>query len=202
VIPVRAGSLVQSTSPPLVTISQIDPIAVAFTLPEQELPALQQALRAGAVPVTASSAQAGSELFKGKVSFLDNAVDTATGTIRVKAEFANPASALWPGMYVNVELAPRTLTNAVVIPTQAVQTGPESRFVYVVGAENKVAARPIKVDYLEEAFAAVTGIAAGERVVAEGGQNLRPGSVVAEADRQPVDTAKAGKGAKGKKGGG
>jgi RND family efflux transporter MFP subunit len=192
VIPVRAGSLVQPATSPLVTVTQIDPIAVAFTLPEQELPALQQALRAGAVPVTAST-QSGAEVFKGKVSFVDNAVDTATGTIRVKAEFSNPASTLWPGMYVNVELAPRTIANAVVIPTQAVQTGPESRFVYVVGAENKVAARPIKVDYLEEAFAAVTGVAAGERVVAEGGQNLRPGSVVAEASIDPSSPRAPGK---------
>ena len=92
------------------------------------------------------------------------------------------------------------LANAVVIPTQADRAREPLR---VRGGRGKQgAARPIKVDYLEEAFAAVTGVAAGERVVAEGGQNLRPGSVVAEADRQPVDTAKAGKGAKGKKGGG
>jgi RND family efflux transporter MFP subunit len=201
-IPVRPGSLVQpsqgssAASSTLVTIIQIDPISVAFTLPEQELPALQQALRAGSVPVSATT-QSGTDAFKGKVSFVDNAVDTATGTIRVKAEFSNPTGALWPGMYVNVELAPRTLPNAVVIPTQSVQTGPEGRFVYVVGADNKVAARPIKVAYLEETFAAITGIEAGARVVAEGAQNLRPGTVVAEAtiDRSsPRAPAKAGGG--------
>src|SRR3954470_7891107 len=93
-IPVRAGSLVQptqstaTTSPPLVTITQIDPISVAFTLPEQELPTLQQALRGGTVPVTAST-QAGELTFTGRINFVDNAVDTATGTIRVKAEFPN-----------------------------------------------------------------------------------------------------------------
>jgi RND family efflux transporter MFP subunit len=199
-IQVRAGSLVQptvstsSTSLPLVTITQIDPISVAFTLPEQELASLQQALRTGSVPVTAT-ARSGAEAFKGKVSFVDNAVDTATGTIRVKAEFANSTGALWPGMYVNVEVAPRTLPNAVVIPTQAVQTGPENRFVYVVGADGKVAARIITVDYLEEAFAAVSGITAGERVVAEGAQNLRAGSAVVEAERAPgTEPPKLGKG--------
>src|SRR5689334_12925769 len=92
-IPVRAGSLVQptqstaTTAPPLVTITQIDPISVAFTLPEQELPMLQQALRSGTVAVNATS-QGGDATFKGRINFVDNAVDTATGTIRVKAEFA------------------------------------------------------------------------------------------------------------------
>jgi RND family efflux transporter MFP subunit len=202
-IPVRAGSLVQpsqntaASAPPLVTIIQIDPIAVAFTVPEQELPTLQQAMRAGAVSVTATP-QSGSPAFKGKVSFVDNAVDTTSGTIRVKGEFANPAGELWPGMYVNVELSPRTITGATVIPAQAVQTGPEARFVYVVGEDKKVVSKPVKLAYVEEGFAVVTGIAAGERVVSEGAQNLRPGTSVVEADRsQPAEAPKAGK--KGKK---
>jgi RND family efflux transporter MFP subunit len=205
-IPVRAGSLVQpsqntaASAPPLVTVTQIDPITVTFTLPEQELPTLQQALRAGPVAVTAMPGTGG-ESFKGKVSFVDNAVDTATGTIRVKAEFANPTGALWPGMFVNVELAPRTIANATVIPAQAVQTGPESRFVYVVGDEGKVAAKTVKLAYLEEGLAVVTGLGPGERVVAEGAQNLRPGSAVVEANRsQPTDAPRGGK-AEGRKGG-
>jgi len=205
-IPVRAGSLVQpsqntaASAPPLVTIIQIDPITVAFTLPEQELPTLQQALRGGSVGVTAT-AGSGGEAFKGKVTFVDNAVDTTTGTIRVKAEFSNPAGALWPGMFVNVELAPRTLANATVVPAQAVQTGPENRFVYVVGEGGKVAARPVKLAYLEEGVAVVTGIAPGERVVTEGAQNLRPGVAVVEAaaegsPRAPASAA-TGPGSKG-----
>jgi RND family efflux transporter MFP subunit len=189
VIAVRAGSLVQpsqntaTSAPPLVTITQIDPISVAFTLPEQELPTLQQALRAGSVPVTAS-AQFGEATFKGRITFVDNAVDTATGTIRVKAEFANGEARLWPGMYVNVELAPRTIANATVIPAQSLQNGPDGRFVYTVGGDNKVSSRPVQLAYLEEGFAVVKGIEPGVRVVAEGAQNLRPGSVVAEAARE------------------
>jgi len=188
-IPVRAGSLVQpaqntaTSAPPLVTVIQIDPISVAFTLPEQELPTLQQAMRTGTVPVTAST-QAGDATFKGKINFVDNAVDTATGTIRVKAEFSNADGRLWPGMYVNVELAPRTITQATVIPAQSLQTGPEGRFVYTVGADNKVASQPVQLAYLEQGFAVVKGIEPGARVVAEGAQNLRPGSVVAEAARE------------------
>jgi RND family efflux transporter MFP subunit len=188
-IPVRAGSLVQpsqntaASAPPLVTVTQIDPIAVAFTLPEQELPTLQSALRSGGVPVTATTSS-GTNTFTGKVTFIDNAVDTATGTIRVKAEFANPSGQLWPGMYVNVELAARTLTGATVVPAQAVQTGPENRFVYVVGDDRKVVSKPVKLAYLEQGIAAVTGIQAGERVVSEGAQNLRPGSSVVEAAKE------------------
>ena len=199
-INVRAGSLVQpgATSPALVTITQVDPIAVAFTLPEKELAALQQAVRAGSLGVTASP-QAGTETFKGRVVFVDNAVDTATGTIRVKAEFANPASQLWPGMFVNVEVAPRLLAKASVVPAQAVQTGPERRFVYVVGEDNKVAAQPVKLEYIEEQFAVVEGLPAGARIVVEGAQNLRPGSVVAEAARDVPEGTKTGQGKKGKR---
>jgi RND family efflux transporter MFP subunit len=185
VIGVRAGSLVQpsantTSSPPLVTITQIDPISVSFTLPEKELPGLQQALAKGPVTVSATP-QAGGEAFTGKVSFVDNAVDSATGTIRVKADFANAKLALWPGMYVNVEVSPRTLANATVVPTQAVQTGPDSRFVFIVGEDRKVVSRPVTLSYIEEKFAVVEGLDPGARVIVEGAQNVRPGAVVAEA---------------------
>ena len=202
-IGVRAGSLVQpgaATTPGavLVTVTQIDPISVAFTLPEKELPGLQAALRAGEVPVSASP-QDGGDIFRGKLTFVDNAVDTTTGTIRVKAEFANPSARLWPGMYVNVELSPRTLTGATVLPTQAVQTGPNNKFVYTVGEDKKVTSTPVTLSYIEEKFAVVQGIAPGARVVVEGTQNVRSGSTVAEAQREG-DRSEPGKGeGKGKK---
>ena len=187
-IGVRAGSLVQpggSTTTPgttLVTVTQIDPISVAFTLPEKELPGLQQALARGAVEVSVSP-QAGGESYKGKVTFVDNAVDTATGTIRVKAEFANPQARLWPGMYANVELSPRSIANATVVPAQAVQTGPDSRFIYTVGEDKKVVQRPVTLAYVEEGFAVVDGLQPGARVIVEGAQNVRPGTLVVEAQR-------------------
>jgi RND family efflux transporter MFP subunit len=118
------------------------------------------------------------------VTFVDNAVDSATGTIRVKAEFANPGARLWPGQYVNVELAPRTLPNATVVPAQAVQTGPDNRFIYVVGEDNKVASKPVTLAYVDEGLAVVDGVAPGARIVVEGAQNLRPGSIVTEAQRE------------------
>jgi RND family efflux transporter MFP subunit len=204
-INVRAGSLVQpgqnaassggnsAGALPLVTVTQVDPISVAFTLPEKELPALQQALRQGPVEAVAAT-QTGGDSFKGRITFVDNAVDTTTGTIRIKAEFDNPQARLWPGMYVNVLVSPRTLQKATVVPAQAVQTGPENRFVYVVDGEHKVAPRPVKLGYVEQGFAVVDGISPGMRVVTEGAQNLRPGSVVAEADRaSPVESAEGSK---------
>jgi len=201
-INVRPGSLVQpgqnnasSTTGalPLVTVTQVDPISVAFTLPEKEFSALQQALRQGPVETVATT-QSGGESFKGRITFVDNAVDTTTGTIRLKAEFENPQARLWPGMYVTVQVSPRTLQKATVVPAQAVQTGPESRFVYVVDGEHKVAPRTVKLGYVEQGFAVVDGISPGMRVVTEGAQNLRPGSVVAEAERaSPVESAEGNK---------
>jgi RND family efflux transporter MFP subunit len=202
-IGVRAGSLVQpgaATTPGavLVTITQIDPIAVGFTLPERELPGLQAALRAGEVPVTIASHDA-TLGHRGKITFVDNAVDSTTGTIRVKAEFANSQGRLWPGAYVTVELSPRTLSGATVVPTQAVQTGPSNKFIYTVGDDKKVALVPVSLAYVEAAFAVVEGVAPGTRVVVEGAQNVRPGISVAEA--QPEGgKSEVGKGdTKGKK---
>jgi len=199
IINVRPGSLVQPSgnintasttagAPPLVTVAQIDPISVAFTLPERELPGLQRALAAG--PVTAVAVpQASGEKFTGKIVFVDNNVDTTTGTIRLKAEFRNPQARLWPGMFVTVQVSPRTIENATVVPAQAVQTGPDSRFVFVVDGDHKVAQRSVTLAYVEEGFAVVDGVRPGARVVVEGAQNLRPGSVVAEAERGGPATA-------------
>ena len=207
IINVRAGSLVQPGAAnaaatvggattgaiPLVTVTQVDPISVTFTLPEKELAGLQEAMRRAPVIATATP-QSGGESFRGRVTFIDNAVDTTTGTIRLKAEFDNPQSKLWPGMYVNVAISPRTIEKATVVPAQAVQTSPDSRFVYVVGGENKVVARTVKLAYVEQGFAVVEGIQPGARVVIEGAQNLRPGSAVAEAERQsPVESAEGDK---------
>jgi RND family efflux transporter MFP subunit len=133
--------------------------------------------------VTVTATLDNGETIAGKVVFVDNAVDTTTGTIRVKAEFANANARLWPGMYVIATLSPRTMEKASVVPAQAVQTGPDNRFVYVVGEDRKVSSRQVTLAYLEKGIAVVTGVEAGARVVVEGAQNLRPGSTVVEADR-------------------
>jgi RND family efflux transporter MFP subunit len=183
-ISVREGSLVQPGGNSLVTITQIDPIAVAFTIPEKELPALQTALASGKVPVSASVKDGPPAAFKGVVTFVDNSIDPTSGTIKVKAEFANTQAQLWPGMYVSVEISPRMLRNATVVPAQAVQTGPDSRFVYLVGNDNKVAQRTVSLVYVDAGQAVVDGLEPGARIVVEGAQNLRPGSAVQEAQRE------------------
>ena len=149
-ITVYPGSLVQpGTSTAnvavLVSITQLDPINISFTLPERELAGLQQAFAKGKVPVSAKLDLANQADIKGHLVFIDNSVDTASGTIRLKAEFPNADHRLWPGMFVTVALAPRNLVGALTVPAQAVQTGPENKFLYVIGEDNKVASLPVNV---------------------------------------------------------
>ena len=185
-ITIYPGSLVQpggtALGTALVSITQIDPINVNFTLPERELVDLQQAFAKGEVSVGAKLDLPGQPPLKGRLVFIDNAVDTASGTIRLKAEFPNPDHRLWPGMFVTVTLAPRTLTGAVTVPMQAVHTGPENKFLYVIGEGNKVASLPVSVRLIQDGIAVIEGVAPGARVVVEGAQNLRPGSIVIESE--------------------
>ncbi|MDO8262365.1 MAG: efflux RND transporter periplasmic adaptor subunit [Gallionella sp.] len=183
-IAIYPGSLVQPNGAALVSITQIDPINVNFTLPERELAALQQSLARGEVPVFAKLDLADQPALKGRLVFIDNAVDTASGTIRLKAQFPNADNRLWPGMFVTVTLAPRALAGAVTVPVQAVQTGPEKKFLYVIGEDHKVTAQPVHVRLIQDGIAVIEGVAPGARVVVEGAQNLRPGSVVESEDRQ------------------
>ena len=186
-IVVYPGSLVQpngaltTSGAVLVSITQIDPINVSFSLSERELAGLQQAFAKGEVPVSSKLDLPDQTDLKGRLVFIDNAVDTASGTIRLKAEFPNADHRLWPGMFVTVALAPRTLVGALTVPAQAVQTGPENKFLYVIGEGSKVASLPVNVRLIQDGFAVVEGIALGTRVVVEGAQNLRPGSAVVEA---------------------
>jgi RND family efflux transporter MFP subunit len=188
VIGVYPGSLVQPSSTStasgaiLVSITQIDPINVMFTLPEREISGLQQASAKGDVTVIAKLDLADQKAKKGHLVFIDNTVDVASGTIRLKAEFPNADHRLWPGMFVTVALAPLKLSGALTVPAQAVQTGPEKKFLYVIGEDHKVASQPVDVRLIQDGVAVVDGVGLGARVVVEGAQNLRPGSVVAEAD--------------------
>ena len=191
-IAIYPGSLAQpngaALGAALVNITQIDPINVSFTLPERELAALQQALFKGKVPVSAELDLPGKPAVKGHLVFVDNAVDTASGSIRLKAEFPNADHLLWPGMFVTVTLAPRMLVGATTVPVQAVQTGPEKKFLYVISDDHKVAAQPVNVLLIQDGIAVVEGVAPGARVVMEGAQNIRPDSVVAEAESKGQKT--------------
>ena len=193
-INVFPGSLVQlSTS--LTTITQLNPINVAFNLPEAVLGELLAAQKSGDVTVEASSGVADAKPVQGKLSFIDNTVDPQAGTIKVKARFDNSGTTLWPGQYVTARVAVRTLKDAVVIPQAAIINNTRGTFVYVVGPDQ--AAKTVSVTRLHGfgLMAAVEGLQGNEQVITEGKQNLRPGGKVrlaeAPAAQRPVRTAAA-----------
>jgi RND family efflux transporter MFP subunit len=191
-INVFAGSTVQPGGNALVTITQLDPIAVAFSLPQRNLGDALTTLRAGGGKVTAILPENGATV-TGKLQFVDNVVDAASGTVRVKAEFANKDERLWPGAFVTVRLAVQTLKGASVIPQAAIIQSPRGKIVYVVDASSKASARPVEIVYASGEEVAVTGVKPGERIVLDGRQNLRSGSTV-------IDRA-AGESGRGRRGG-
>lgn len=174
---VYAGSYVQPSGAPLVTITQLDPIAVSFTLPQRNLPDVLASLKAGNAPVSAELPDGRASLV-GRLDFVDNVVDAASGTVKVKAVFDNKQQLLWPGAYVNVQLVVRTLHAALVIPQAAIVQGLGAKTVFIVGDDGKAAQREVEVLASEGTLAAVSGLEAGMRVVVDGRQNLRPGSAV------------------------
>ncbi|MEA5098182.1 MAG: efflux RND transporter periplasmic adaptor subunit [Burkholderiaceae bacterium] len=178
-ISVHPGSLVQPTGAAMVTIAQLDPIHVSFTVPEAELAHIAASYPNGGAPVSIRLPD--NTDLQGTLVFIDNATDPQTGTLKMKAQFDNPQRRLWPGSFVNVQLVSRTLPDAVVVPTQAVVTGPKEQFVYIVQEDGTVQPQNVKLLATEGGTAAVSGLAAGVRVVVEGAQNLRPGSLVREA---------------------
>ena len=178
-INVFAGSLVQPTGAPLVTITQLDPISIAFSLPQRNISDALVSLRSGGGVVMALLPERG-ETVSGKLQFVDNTVDPGSGTVRVKAEFANKDERLWPGAFVPVRLAVQTIRGASVVPQSAIIQGPRGKIVYVVDGTNKAVERPVELVYAAGEDAAVTGVQPGDRVVVEGRQNLRPGSAVIE----------------------
>ncbi|MEJ2794529.1 efflux RND transporter periplasmic adaptor subunit [Iodobacter sp. LRB] len=186
-VEVHTGSYVQpSIAIPLVTISKLDPITVAFSLPERDLSLLQNAPQ----PILVSATLADGNKMQGKLSFIDNAVNSSSGTIALKAEFSNPKNLLWPGAFVPVQVAAGTLKNAVVLPTQAVQTGPDHRFVFAIQADQTVKSIPVELLQVENERAVVSGIGSNIKVVKEGGQNLREGSKVREAKKRDASAPK------------
>lgn len=183
------GSVTQPRSAVLVSITQINPINIKFTLPERKLVILQQALAKGDITVSAKLDAAGEPLIEGKLVFIDNTVDVQSGSILVKAEFPNQNKKLWPGMFVTVILTPEILIGAFTVPVQAVQIGPENKFLYVIGKDNKVESQTITVRLVQDGFAIVEGAILGTRIVVEGAQNLRPGSTVIETQSSGSKTS-------------
>ncbi|MDB6089282.1 MAG: efflux transporter periplasmic adaptor subunit [Gammaproteobacteria bacterium] len=164
----------------IVTVTQVQPIACIFTLPEESLPTLSKALAAGGpVKVTAVSRDGQTELDSGTVALIDNQIDQTTGTIRVKATFANAHNTLWPGEFVNARVLVQTERNALTIPSAAIQRGPDGMFTYVVKADSTVEARPLQVGAESGSLTVIAnGIQDGERVVTSNQYRLQPGARV------------------------
>jgi RND family efflux transporter MFP subunit len=179
-IPLYPGSSVQANTTSLVTITQIDPIAVAFNLPQRHLGEALAALPGGGAEVQAVLPDVRGTL-TGRLQFVDNNIDATSGTVRVKALFDNPKRLLWPGAFVNVSLTLRTLKDVVVVPQAAIINSARGTIVYTV-QDGKALLRPVQVLYARGDDAAVGGVQPGDAVVVDGRQNLRPGVAVAEHD--------------------
>jgi membrane fusion protein, multidrug efflux system len=167
-------------STPLVVLTQTQPSAVVFTLPEIQLQPLREAMERGPVEVTAFDQNNVKALATGKLLLIDTVIDQATATIRLKALFPNTDERLWPGEFVNARVLLATAANALTIPSPAVQRGPNGLFAWVIGVDDKAEMRPIKTGPPAHDVAIVTdGLDAGERVVTEGYYRLQPGARVA-----------------------
>ena len=174
------GNLVQvGDEQGLVTVTQVDPISIVFTLPQEALPRLRQAAKArGLMRVTAFDRDGSAPLAHGRLTTLDNQIDVATGTLRLRAEFDNASSDLWPGQFVTLQVETGTSTDATVVPAHAIQQGLEGAFVYRV---QDAVAEPVRVvtSYLDDEIAVIaTGVVPGDVIVVDGQSRLRPGAKV------------------------
>lgn len=189
---VDVGNLVTPTSGGITVITQLKPISVLFTLPETVLGELMAAKARGTVALAASAG--GKTVGEGTLEVIDNRIDQATGTVRLKGTFANDALSLWPGQFVNIRVHLKTLEGATVVPAAAVQQGAEGRFVYVVQPNDTVKLTPVKVAQEDERQAVIaSGIAPGDRIAKAGFSSLQDG--------QKISLGEGGRPAAGQKGG-
>jgi len=163
----------------IVVVTQMQPIAIVFTLPEDDLLAVSRALSAGAVTATALSRDDQTELDHGSLSLIDNQIDPSTATMRLKAVFPNQQNTLWPGQFVNVRLLVQQQQGVMTVPSAAIQHGPDGLFTYVVRSDSSVEVRPLKTGADSEGVVVVTdGLRVGERVVTSNQYRLQPGAHV------------------------
>jgi membrane fusion protein, multidrug efflux system len=188
---VDQGNIVRaSDTGGIVQIAQLEPVSVVFTAPESEVPGLNRAVAAGAPKVTALSSNGKEVLAEGLLTLVNNQVDSASGTIRLKAVFDNKDHMLWPGQSVETRLHVATMSSVVAVPDTAVQRGPQGLFAYVVKPDSTVEVRPLKVGPITGGHAVVeNGIEAGETVVTAGHYRLKPGQKVDVKDASVKQTA-------------
>jgi multidrug efflux system membrane fusion protein len=163
-------------------ITQIKPISVFFNVPQQQLAAINTAFAHEALPVDVLGEDNKTVVESGKLTVVDNQVDQTTGTVRLKAEFPNADLKLWPGQFVNVRLLTNTLHDVIVVPTSAVQRGPNGTFVFVVKPDQTVAVQNVSVSQQDDVQSVITGVQAGQQVVTTGFAQLAEGKAVHVSD--------------------
>jgi multidrug efflux system membrane fusion protein len=192
---VKVGSLVTANQTELTTIARVQPVLVTFTVPAIHLGTIKAHMAMGKLPVTATPQDTAAQPAPGVLSFIDNAVDMTTDTIKLKATFDNPDRRLWPGQFARVSLRLTTLDNATVVPSQAVQTGQDGQYVFVVKDDQTVEQRTVTVGQrVQDDTVVQKGLKTGETVVTEGQLRLEPGS------RVTTDLSGRGAGAGGGRG--
>lgn len=177
---VHAGNLVKpDADTAMVVINQVHPVYVDFSIPEQKLPDVREFMAEQKLAVQVSLPEQQGPLESGELSFVDNSVDSKTGTINLKGEFANADSRLWPGEFVNTTLVLREHPGAILVPSQAVQTGQQGSFVFVVEPDMKATIRPVVIgESLDNQTVVTSGLKPGETVVTDGQLRLIPGATV------------------------
>jgi len=176
---VKEGNIVKAPDDFLVTINQVHPIYITFSVPEQELPAIRQRMKASQLMVEGEVPGEMGEPVRGELAFIDNVVDTTTGRIKLKAVFANTNDVLWPGQFLQTKLILRTLNHATVVPDEAIQSSQTGDFVFVVKADSTVQKRPVVVGLSRRGMTVVeSGVNGGETVVTDGQLRLKDGSPV------------------------
>jgi multidrug efflux system membrane fusion protein len=202
---VDLGNIVTANSTAIVVLTQVHPINVIFTLPEQNL---DQVRSPTPLPVTALDRTDSHVLASGTLTVVDNQIDASTGTFKLKAQFDNVDNALWPGQFVNVRLQVRTLEGAIVVPLPALQRGPEGSYVFLIGADRTVSMQPVTagIETGDGNVVIAKGLEEGQQVVTEGQFRLKPGSPVLALKPgetpPPALAAPEGKGGQGRRGGG
>jgi multidrug efflux system membrane fusion protein len=199
---VDVGNMVRANDAAgLVVITQLQPISLIFTLPEQNLPEIQKQQRQAeaGLKVIAVARDNKTKLGEGHLVVIDNQIDTTTGTIRLKAEFPNEDRTLWPGQFVNVRLLLELRKGGLTVPAQTVQRGPDNAYVYVIKPDQTVEMRQVKVVQIEDGTALIdSGLQAGEKVVVDGQYKLQAGSKVIEPGAEGTGAGKGGPGGAGK----
>jgi membrane fusion protein, multidrug efflux system len=195
---VKVGSLITANQLEMITVARVDPVYVTFSVPAVHLSTIKQHMAGEKLSVTATAQDAGATPATGTLTFVDNAVDTTTDTIKLKATFANGGHSLWPGQFARVSLRLATVPNAIVVPSQAVQTGQDGQYVFVVKKDSTVEQRTVvTAQQVDQDTVVQKGLTPGEIVVTEGHLRLEPGSHVT-TDQGAAPGGGRGRGGRGR----